>query len=76
MLQKATHTFGDMAEKVEMVSTEGDPAKSIVDFAEANDIDLIIMGSHGLDAVLNRLLMGSVTTRVLHHTTIPVLVVK
>ncbi len=76
LLQAAKDSFGDMADKVEMICIEGDAVKSIVNYANANGIDLLIMGSHGLGAVLERLLVGSVTTKVLHQAEQPVLVVK
>jgi nucleotide-binding universal stress UspA family protein len=51
------------------------PYEEIIDSAEKNDCDLIMMASHarrGLDAML----LGSETVRVLKHTKIPVLVVR
>jgi nucleotide-binding universal stress UspA family protein len=47
----------------------------ITELARDKDIDLIIMGSHGRTG-LKRLLMGSVTERVIAHAPCPVLVVK
>jgi len=47
----------------------------IIQVALANHADLIIMGSHGRTG-LKKLLMGSVTERVIGHTPRPVLVVK
>ncbi len=47
----------------------------IIDLAREKDIDLIVMGSHGRTG-LKRLLMGSVTERVIAHAPCPVLVVK
>lgn len=76
LLLSAKKSFGDMADKVSTVSLQGDVANTIVDYVKSNDVDLVIMGSHGLGAVMNRLLTGSVTTRVLHHIQKPVLVVK
>ena len=54
---------------------EGDPFEVITKFAAENGVSLIIMGSHGVTG-LRRLLMGSVTEKVLGHTPCPVLVVK
>ncbi len=76
MLKDAKEFFSDMAGKVEAVSAEGDIATVIIEYVKDNDIDFIIMGSHGLGAVMHRLLVGSVTTKVLHHVDQPVLVVK
>ncbi|NEX62369.1 universal stress protein [Noviherbaspirillum galbum] len=51
------------------------PANEIVRTAEDHGCDLIVMASHGRRG-LDRLLLGSVTQRVLLQTEIPVLVVR
>lgn len=53
----------------------GFPAQEILDFAEREKIDLIIMGSEGLTG-LAHLLLGSVAERVVRRASCPVLVVK
>lgn len=52
----------------------GRPHAVIADYAADNDIDLVVMGSHGRSGV-KRALLGSVTERVLRSTHVPVLVV-
>ena len=52
----------------------GQPHRMIADYAADNDIDLIVMGSHGRAGV-RRVLLGSVTERTLRSTHVPVLVV-
>ncbi|KTG09858.1 universal stress protein UspA [Haloprofundus marisrubri] len=52
----------------------GRPHKVIANYAEKEDIDLVVMGSHGRAGV-SRALLGSVTERVLRSTHVPVLVV-
>ncbi|XVH30800.1 universal stress protein [Haloferacaceae archaeon DSL9] len=52
----------------------GRPHDLIADYAEDNDIDLIVMGSHGRSGV-RRALLGSVTERTLRSTNVPILVV-
>ena len=52
----------------------GRPHRVIADYADEADIDLIAMGSHGRAGV-SRVLLGSVTERVLRSTDRPVLVV-
>ena len=47
----------------------------ILQAAKSSSADLIVMGSHGRHG-LEKLLLGSVTQRVLSHTTLPVLVVR
>lgn len=76
ILEEAKKQFQGMTNKVETFSSQGNVADEIVRFAEENGIDLIVMGSHGLGALKNRLMTGSVTTRVLHHVDVPVLVIK
>ena len=54
---------------------EGLPADSIRRVASDSGVDLIVMGTHGRSGV-NRLLLGSVTERVLREAQVPVLVVR
>ena len=51
------------------------PWEAILDHAKAQGCDLIVMASHGRRGV-SALLLGSETSRVLTHTTLPVLVVR
>lgn len=76
ILAEAKKQFKGMPNQVETFSEKGNVADEIVRFANENNIDLVVMGSHGLGALKNRLMTGSVTTRVLHHIDVPVLVIK
>src|SRR5437879_5741553 len=60
---------------VHHVFLQGDPATEIVRYARDAGIDLIVMGTHGRTG-LERLLMGSVTERVMREASCSVLVVK
>jgi nucleotide-binding universal stress UspA family protein len=51
------------------------PWEAILDHAKAQGCDVIVMASHGRRGV-TALLLGSETSRVLTHTTLPVLVVR
>lgn len=53
----------------------GDAASIIIDTAIAEDVDLIVMSTHGYTG-LDHLVMGSVTERVLRQAPCPVLVVR
>jgi hypothetical protein len=57
------------------VVTTGKPYEAIVETSKQKKADLIVVGSHGRTG-LTRLLMGSVTERVIGHTEVAVLVVK
>ena len=61
--------------EVESVILEGNPANEIVDFAEKNDIELIIMGSHGKTGI-ERFMIGSIAENVVRHSKRSVLIVK
>ncbi|OHE57818.1 MAG: hypothetical protein A2Z47_01480 [Thermodesulfovibrio sp. RBG_19FT_COMBO_42_12] len=61
--------------KAESIVREGDAYKVIVNIAKKQGANAIMMGSHGRTG-LRRLLMGSVTERVIGHAPCPVLIVK
>ena len=60
---------------VHHVLLEGDPASEIVRFAADAAMDLIVMGTHGRTG-MERLLVGSVTERVMREANCSVLAVK
>ena len=53
----------------------GNSAAEILQEAEEGGYDMIVMGSHGRGA-LGGFLLGSVSNRVTHHATCPVLIVR
>jgi nucleotide-binding universal stress UspA family protein len=59
----------------QVVHKVGAPGELIAKAAEAGKFDLLLMGSHGHGA-LGALVMGSVTTQVLAHCKVPVLLVR
>ena len=60
---------------VETLLELGDHAQVIIDIANKNNYDLIIMGSRGMSA-FKELLLGSVSFKVMHHARCPVMVVR
>jgi nucleotide-binding universal stress UspA family protein len=54
---------------------EGPPADAIINAATARKADLIVMGSRGFGQFTG-LLLGSVSDRVVHYSTVPVLVAR
>lgn len=67
--------FSEFGNKVKTVKLEGNVANKIVEYANVNDFDLIIMGSHGKGA-LQSVLMGGVAQRVLHQAKTSVLIAR
>ena len=57
------HVFGDA------------PYQAIIDAAQSNNCDVVVMGSHGYGGA-KLFILGSETGRVLSHSTIPVLVYR
>jgi len=65
----------DKGFKVKTESSLGKPAEEIVNYANKNKVDLIVMASHGRSGV-SRWAYGSVADKVLRSTCVPVLLVK
>jgi nucleotide-binding universal stress UspA family protein len=61
--------------KTETFVGEADAFDAIVKLAREQDVDMIVVGSHGRTG-LRRLLMGSVTEKVIGHAACPVLVAR
>lgn len=61
--------------KAETFVREGETYQKITELAKEQNVGTIVMGSHGRTG-LKRLLMGSVTEKVIGHAPCPVLVVK
>jgi len=57
--------------RVKRVLLEGDPAHKIVQYAQAGQIDVITMPTHGYGP-FRRFILGSVTAKVLHDADCPV----
>jgi len=82
-VEKMGHEITDDVEKAakaagleaESIVLKGDPAEKIVNFAEEQNVDMIIVGSLG-KGKFERLVIGSVSEKVVRHAKIPVLVVR
>jgi nucleotide-binding universal stress UspA family protein len=72
-LVSITHGLGDVRVTTEVLF--GGPAPAIVDAAESNHSDLVVMGTHGHGAVMH-VLMGNVAERVVRTAPCPVLTVR
>lgn len=68
-------TIKDTTLKISGEVLEGTPKQMIVEEAERWGADLIVMGSRGLSA-WNRLLLGSVSSAVVHHAKCSVEIVR
>ena len=73
-LRRALTSAGIAADDVALVAEAGEAAETIVDQSLAVRSDLLVMGTHGRSG-FNRLLLGSITEKVLHRAPCPVLTV-
>lgn len=74
-LQKTLALFKKAGISVETKFFYGRPHEAIVNLAEKENVDLIVIGSRGL-STLKRAMLGSVADAVSHQATCPVLIVK
>jgi len=71
-LERSKEHLGD--DTIKILVKEGDTADAIIDAAKETGSDIIVLGSHSrkwLEAVV----MGSVTEKVLRHTTVPLFII-
>ena len=79
-LKKASEDFLDKSKKhlgditIQTCVKEGDIAESILEAAKELKADIIVMGSHGRKW-LEAIMIGSVTKKVLHHTSVPLFII-
>jgi nucleotide-binding universal stress UspA family protein len=60
---------------IQITIMQGDPAKVIIEHAKSKNYDLIVMGTRGRSS-FQELLIGSVSQKVMHHASCPVMVVR
>jgi nucleotide-binding universal stress UspA family protein len=72
-LRRVAGTFPDTTVETEVVY--GEPADRILTFAETREDPAIVMASHGRSGI-SRMLLGSVTARLVQSTHLPVFVVR
>jgi nucleotide-binding universal stress UspA family protein len=72
-LDEAKRFFSDRDMEAELVEAQGDPGAVIVHSAQ--DADLVVVGSRGLNPI-QRMLLGSVSSKVVHRAACDVLVVR
>lgn len=53
----------------------GEAGQKIIEYAQEQSVDLVIMGRQGTSGAMGKLLFGNVTERVVRKSTVPVLVI-
>ncbi|MEL7656416.1 MAG: universal stress protein, partial [Bacillota bacterium] len=75
ILEDGKTKLADLGDRVEVVKLEGSVANKIIEYANSNDFDLVIIGSHGKGAIHN-FLMGGVAHKITLHVNKPVLIAR
>jgi len=73
LVDAADRWFG-RDDKVSTVIAQGDPGEQILATVENENVDLIVMSSHGRGAI-GRFVSGSVADRVVRHAPVPVMII-
>ena len=77
VLASARDQAADADRSVDTAVETGDPAETIVEFAEREDVDHIVLGGHGGDlGDLSRRRLGTVATTVVSEAPVTVTVVR
>jgi nucleotide-binding universal stress UspA family protein len=74
-LQAAAAIAREKGVNVDMYARQGDPADAILDVAEEQEADLIVVGNRGMTGA-KRFLLGSVPNKVSHHAPCSVLIIR
>ncbi len=74
-LEAAAKVARDAGVEVDLYARQGDPADAILDVAEEQEADLIIVGNKGMTGA-KRFLLGSVPNKVSHHAPCSVLIIR
>src|SRR5438270_12741203 len=74
-LRDAGEKIKEAGVKVETYARQGDPADAILDVAEEQGSDLIIVGNKGMTGA-KRFLLGSVPNKVSHHAPCSVMIIR
>ncbi|TMK65248.1 MAG: universal stress protein [Actinobacteria bacterium] len=74
-LRAAGERIGEAGVNVETYARQGDPADAILDVAEEQNADLIVVGNKGMTGA-KRFLLGSVPNKVSHHAPCSVLIIR
>ncbi len=75
ILESGKEKLASLGDRVETIKLEGSVANKIIDYANTNDFDLVIIGSHGKGAI-HEFLMGGVAHKIILHVNKPVLIAR
>lgn len=74
-MERVRKALSGKALDVKTLMRQGDPAEVILDTAKKMKVNLIITGSHGRHGA-KKFLLGSVSSKIVDHAEVPVLITK
>jgi nucleotide-binding universal stress UspA family protein len=74
-LQAAAAVASEAGVSASIYARQGDPADAILDVAEEQEADLIVVGNKGMTGA-KRFLLGSVPNKVSHHAPCSVMIIR
>ena len=74
-LKEVSDKVGESGVDIEIHAREGDPADAILDVAEEQGSDLVVVGNRGMTGA-RRFLLGSVPNKVSHHAPCSVMIIR
>ncbi|HSA73192.1 MAG TPA: universal stress protein [Nitrososphaeraceae archaeon] len=75
ILSKCSEIATKKGLSINTILLQGNPGSTIIDFCEKEKCDMIVMGSRGMGK-FKELILGSVSSKVVHHSRCPVLVIR
>jgi nucleotide-binding universal stress UspA family protein len=75
ILSEASEDVADTGVEIRTFARQGEPADAILDVAEEQGADLIIVGNKGMTGA-KRFLLGSVPNKVSHHAPCSVMIIR
>lgn len=74
-LEEVVSSLKEAGVAAEAVILHGEIVEQLVNYANNNDVDLMIVSTHGRSGI-SRWVWGSVTDRILHASCVPILMVR
>jgi nucleotide-binding universal stress UspA family protein len=75
VLARAAKKAAEQGVEVDYTAQEGDPAEVLIEVADRENADLIVVGNKGMTGA-KRFFLGSVPNKVIHHAPCGVMVVR
>ena len=75
ILSKCSEIATEKGLTIDIKLLQGNPSSAILNFCEKEKHDIIVMGSRGMGK-FKELVLGSVSSKVLHHSSCPVMIIR